>query len=529
METRMAIPSAMIGQGDLSRESQLKVHASDRIRDLRNQTRSFATRRELVNEIHVEFSLKGIEFFSSDDRAYLKPRCIPFPIEINTGNLFSSVLNYLSLTRGERLFELVVEDLKALVHRKGKRVQIRQFSIYNSITNTLYVSNCGQEIVKITPVKIETVPNGTDGVLFLEPRMQSRQPMKLVDDPEVESIFREKVIESVNFSDNAHGMSKASQQRLFESWVESVYFPELNPTRPILVLSGEKGSGKSSAARMIGRLIFGPDFEVRHLPDTPAEFDVATTNERLVAFDNVDSLSKWLEDKLAGCATGATITRRRLYTENEQETFTVTARIVLTSRTPRFRREDVAERLIILSLSRFGCFRPECELDEEFVRNRDLLFSGLMHALQGVLQSLEATGDFHYQGEQRLADFASFSMRNAIGRGEEREMAEALSSLLTEQEAFSYEESALFAFLQEWVEETGGGTNPIPTADLFKVLRAFSDENGQDFLRIAGNPISLGRKLSELSRLVDCPLLIESKPLSGRRKAWTICASQSKP
>ena len=48
------------------------------------------------------------------------------------------------------------------------------------------------------------------------------------------------------------------------------------------------------------------------------DFDSAVTSQPFVVFDNVDSRCKWLNDRLAGYATGAAIIKRKLFTTNER-------------------------------------------------------------------------------------------------------------------------------------------------------------------------------------------------------------------
>ena len=54
-----------------------------------------------------------------------------------------------------------------------------------------------------------------------------------------------------------------------------MFFPELFPTRPILAMIGEKGSGKTSVLRRIGQMLFGPKFQVMGMSHEPKDFDAA--------------------------------------------------------------------------------------------------------------------------------------------------------------------------------------------------------------------------------------------------------------
>jgi hypothetical protein len=72
----------------------------------------------------------------------------------------------------------------------------------------------------------------------------------------------------------------------------------------------------------------------------------------LFELDNVDGRIKWLNDKLAVVATGGNLEKRILHTTNQHKEFPIISTVALTSRTPMFRRDDIAERLQIVSLDR---------------------------------------------------------------------------------------------------------------------------------------------------------------------------------
>ena len=84
-------------------------------------------------------------------------------------------------------------------------------------------------------------------------------------------------------------LSRSEQEWLFESWLYAMFFPELFPTRPILAMIGEKGSGKTSVLRRIGRLLFGPKFQVMGMSHEPRDFDAAVTGDAFVGIDNADA------------------------------------------------------------------------------------------------------------------------------------------------------------------------------------------------------------------------------------------------
>jgi hypothetical protein len=82
-----------------------------------------------------------------------------------------------------------------------------------------------------------------------------------------------------------------------------------------------------------------------------------------VAFDNADATFKWLDDKLAIAATRGSVQKRELYTTNKLIDFPIHAFVGITSRTPQYRRDDVADRFLIMKIERLDCYVPRgCDL-----------------------------------------------------------------------------------------------------------------------------------------------------------------------
>jgi hypothetical protein len=73
---------------------------------------------------------------------------------------------------------------------------------------------------------------------------------------------------------------------------------------PVLALTGEQGSAKSSLAALL-RLLVDPNVApLRTLPRDDRDLFIAATNGHVIAIDNVSSLPPWLSDTLCRLATG---------------------------------------------------------------------------------------------------------------------------------------------------------------------------------------------------------------------------------
>ncbi len=135
---------------------------------------------------------------------------------------------------------------------------------------------------------------------------------------------------------------------------------------------------------------------------------LALSKRPLVVLDNVDSPAGWLEDFLCRVATGVRMSCRRLYTNAEEVYFTPNAGLIVTSRDPHFRREDVARRLIPL---RFQAIpeagrRAETELRAEVAARRGRIWADLLAEL-ARLQDAWTAIRAELRSSHSLADFRS--------------------------------------------------------------------------------------------------------------------------
>ncbi len=88
---------------------------------------------------------------------------------------------------------------------------------------------------------------------------------------------------------------------------------------PVLVLSGEQGSAKSTTARMVRMLVDPNKAPLRSAPREERDLAIAASNSWIVGLDNISNLRDWLSDAFCRVATGGGFSTRTLY-ENTEET-----------------------------------------------------------------------------------------------------------------------------------------------------------------------------------------------------------------
>ena len=174
---------------------------------------------------------------------------------------------------------------------------------------------------------------------------------------------------------------------------------------PVLVLSGEQGSAKSTFCRVLRALLDPNTAPLRALPREDRELFIAANNQHLLVFDNVSGLPPWLSDTLCRLATGGGFAVRQLYTDQDEVLFDAMRPLVLNGITDIVNRPDLADRAIFLTLDPIPeeRRRPEEELWEEIQEARPKILGTLLDAVSTGLRQYHGT---KLEKLPRMADFA---------------------------------------------------------------------------------------------------------------------------
>lgn len=171
---------------------------------------------------------------------------------------------------------------------------------------------------------------------------------------------------------------------------------------PVLVVSGEQGSAKSTLARLARSLIDPNEAPLRREPREARDLIVAARNSWIVAFDNVSRLSQELSDDLARLATGAGFGARTLYTDLEETIVHVARPAIMNGIEDFVTRGDLLDRSLILSLQPVEHYRDELEFWAMFEEARPAMLGALLDAVATALTRHESTATPNV----RMADFA---------------------------------------------------------------------------------------------------------------------------
>ncbi|MFO1153864.1 MAG: hypothetical protein U1E42_09420 [Rhodospirillales bacterium] len=174
---------------------------------------------------------------------------------------------------------------------------------------------------------------------------------------------------------------------------------------PVIVLSGEQGSAKSTFSAILRALLDPNTAPLRALPREDRDLFIAASNGHVLAFDNVSGLPAWISDTLCRLATGGGFAVRQLYTDQDEMLFDAARPVMLNGIEDTVTRPDLADRAVFLALEPIPeeRRRPEAELWAAFEAERPRILGVLLDA---VVQGLRRLPDTRLPTLPRMADFA---------------------------------------------------------------------------------------------------------------------------
>lgn len=294
--------------------------------------------------------------------------------------------------------------LKAKSIRSNNKVQVKKRCCIND--NTIYydlLNNKG-EVVKINKAGWKIVSNHPCLFTSGESMKNQVKPVEYSDLSILDKYFRYK-------DDNHLILQKIILVSLFID----------NIQRPISVLHGEKGSSKTTTMKLIREIVDPSHVPITSISRNVDDLAITLSNQYLICFDNIDSISKDISDLLCTAVTGGGYSKRKLYTDSEEKLIHFQRGIVLNGINVVTTRPDLLDRSILMELERIPTEErvEESQLNKQIKEDMPKILGGIFTTLSKAMNIYD---DIHLNKLGRLADFTrwGYAIAEASGIGGEK-------------------------------------------------------------------------------------------------------------
>lgn len=343
------------------------------------------------------------------------------------------------------------DAFRGYIQARGMRAEMRRFARYDTTTHTAYLTNYNGTMSKIDGEHVTTVINGEDNVFFADDDGGVPCP-----EPDIgpHGMLLDRLT-NPNFAPSGlSGITPDQQQKALILWLFALAFPDLLIDKPILLVEGTMGSGKTTVVTHTQLVLTGAEEPMVLQRNKEDDFGVILMRSPIALFDNTDSFIDWVPDAIAAYATGAKWHKRKLFTDDENLVIKPQSFIAVATRNPAsFRRDDVADRCLILRFDRRSSFTDRGTMKDDLINNRPALYGEYLWYVGQIITRIRQEGGLSTRNERfRMASFAALG--RVIGRvlgWADDEVTNVLSALQGERDAFVNEEDPLVELLERWI------------------------------------------------------------------------------
>lgn len=366
-------------------------------------------------------------------------------------------------------------------------------SYFEPVRGTLLLHTGGRDVLHIRHDSIETHPNGYAHTVFTVD--ESVEPFKLGKRSDLNGVRWYDYLFAPQMEHIEGVLTQKEAVCLLRAWFLLILFRSGIPNRPLLSILGTPGSGKTTTAKKLYRLLYGRFRNITTV-ETPEKFDSSTINFPFVCFDNVDGYDRWLVEKLAQAAAVTDVTSRRLYTDTDTITQRRQAMVMLTAHNPKFTREDVVDRMIVILLKRLPHWLPEGQLLEGVTDLRAALWADIVADVQDILRTPMVS---HVDVPQfRIEDYAQYGMWFSAAIDQRDVFSSAIVKLIASQRGLNLEtDQLLVSVITRWLHvrrEKGQEPVYMQQSAMWNELTSYAADPVA-FQKVYRNALFFGRKL----------------------------------
>ena len=335
----------------------------------------------------------------------------------------------------------------------------------------IYIDLCDKRwrVIEVTAFGWQIIDGADAPVRFIRPKGMAELP-----DPAREGGSVEPLRTLLNLGD-AESKDNERSFRLILAWLVQALRPQ--GPYPALVLLGERGSAKSTAARILRSLVDPSTVPLRTPPRNPHDLYIDAVSSWTISLDNISRLPRWLSDTLCMLATGGGFSTRTLFTDREQELFEAMRPTILNGITDVVTADDLTQRSLLVRLPMIpkGSYKTEREIQRALTAIRPTVLGALLDA---AVEGLRRIDEVEVAALPRMGDFASWAVatEEALG-GEPGSVMDALGVSDIEGAEQALEASPLAEPIHELAMASEADGWQGTASELLERLRDFVDDD----------------------------------------------------
>ena len=191
-----------------------------------------------------------------------------------------------------------------------------------------------------------------------------------------------------------------------------------NIPHPIAIFTGSQGAAKTTASKLIKRIVDPALIDTVSLPKDKKDLVVQLNRGHMIFFDNISRINDDFNDVFCQTATGGYQIARKLFTDNEIVAYKLQKCLILNGIANLSEKADLLDRAISIRFERIADTSrlSENEIFSKFEKDLPYFVGS---ALQVLSKAMSIYPDVKLQKLPRMADFAQwgYAIAEALGIG----------------------------------------------------------------------------------------------------------------
>lgn len=186
---------------------------------------------------------------------------------------------------------------------------------------------------------------------------------------------------------------------------------------PGLEFIGEQGSGKSTAAEAVRRVIDPSSCNLRGAPKTVEDIFVCAKQNHVVAYENISHLAGPMQDALAILSTGGGYSKRKFYTDDDESIINVRRPWMVNGISIAVTQQDLVDRVVSIECPVIETRQTSSCQRENFEADLPQILGGLLDMAAKALEILPSMS-LPPADRPRLVEYVLLGMAVAKSAGQ---------------------------------------------------------------------------------------------------------------